>query len=298
MYNSMTGRGNLTQKKGLSIAVLSMAVFACSITPLQTADLSYSGISVYGLEGESPEQLFTPWLSSVYSYRNDTPGQISFISVSNFQSTASDSVQQHINYRRGEVELDNCLIDGFSGRAHSWEGGSLKRVSAGSNLSVMSGSSPVDSIGGTVNHFYRKNYELAALPKNLTLSYPGDIFPAVSGYSLIDTEPPSGVTPDSHTVIGMDTRYTWQPGETTTSYIEILFYQIDPGGELGDSSMRCNVIDDGEFVLPRAALEWIASSAHPVQVGYFRVARRLDYKDGVVFFQQATAVGDLTGIFK
>ena len=60
--------------------------------------------------------------------------------------------------------------------------------------------------------------------------------------------------------------------------------------------MRCDVVDDGEFELPAEALELVEKYPDSLKVGYFRITRRIDYQDGIVFYHNATAVGDLSGL--
>ena len=113
---------------------------------------------------------------------------------------------------------------------------------------------------------------------------------------MADTEPPADVSPHSGTYVDVNSRFTWKTTFDPSSYMEILFYSKGANRWPDGYGMRCDVVDDGEFELPAEALELVEKYPDSLKVGYFRITRRIDYQDGIVFYHNATAVGDLSGL--
>ena len=280
----------------LVFAVLFVLSLASCVTNADSNNenaLTYDGLSVYGLSGMDANQLVTPWSISVRMYRNDGLPEGGFITVRPQQHESPVTVQAHIDWRLGQVDLENCIVrpNGEDDPSPSFQGSSSTAVSAGENITINAPSGPIYTISIDDTNRYRLNDLSDVLPKDATLSLPGEIFPTVSAYSITDTTTPDDLSPSFEQTVDINTRFTWEAGTNTSSYMEILFYEYGPDGGLLDAPMRCDVLDDGEFELTSEALDYIASSENEIKVGYFRVERRIDFNDGILFFQTGYAVG-------
>lgn len=253
--------------------------------------LSYPGLSVHGLGGEDANQLSTRWFTTVRMYRNDNIADGSFITAGPREYASPNSLQTYIDYRLNLVDLDNCIVrpNGETDESPVFAGTSWETVSAGAEIFVNTPAGPLYTISIDDDNRYRINDVSPPLPALATLSLPGETFPTVAAYPISDTEPPENLTPGPAAVVGASSTYSWTAGTDTSSYIEILFSEYDADGITG-APIRCDVLDDGEFELPQDAFDYIVSSENTIRVRYFRVQRRLDYIDGILFLQTGYAV--------
>lgn len=298
MFKKMTNSG-LFATMFASACLTACHTIENRTTVLEAPDISYPGLSVYGLAGVPPAEVTTPWSSSICLYRHDSIKKSGFVGISAGKPTQVDNVQKHIDFRLAQAPLDICHIvtDGDAqGKACYNE--TLYPVSYESNLTInRPGQSPL-AIQPARKTESGNSYLTGALPAgtSLSLSLSSATFPKVAAYSLSDTITPENQTPDSATWVNVDTKYTWKPSNDPSSYIEILFYSTGPNKWTNGQGLRCDVVDDGEFKLPSEALELVQKYENSLKAGYSRITRRMDYQDGVLFYYVATAIGDLSGI--
>lgn len=263
-------------------------------------DISYPGLSVYGLGGVPPAEIATPWSSSICFFRQNDQTSTSFVVVSGGRTTrADDSVQQHIDYRLAATPLDSChIITEGDGHSKACFHESKNLVNFDSNLTInRPGQSPL-VIQPTRKLGAKNSYLTGVLPTgaSLSLSLTSDTFPNIETFNLLDSITPENFTPNLNTWVNPDTKYTWKPSIDPSSYIEISFYSRGPKSWPDGHGLRCDVVDDGEFELPKETLELVRKYENSLKVGYSRVTRRMDYQNGVLLYQAARARGDVSGV--
>lgn len=123
----------------------------------------------------------------------------------------------------------------------------LTTVSAGEVITVSSPAGSYLELAGEElfgRTFYEQaeNVTLAApAPSGLTVSLPGDAFPAFTNVAIPAVEPLQMTTPsDGNDQIDADTTFTWTAGSDANAYIN-----ISTGTE--DTFIDCYAVDDGSF---------------------------------------------------
>jgi len=225
--------------------------------------VQYPGLAVYGLAGQPADQVFTPWLTAVSSFRSQSSEAGGTISVRTLQYRDDRSMQDYIDFRVGQIELDTCTIEGQEGSNNGGTGntGAPPYVSAGPQVVINSPSGPWLTLDINEDLRYVDDLLQQPLPANATLSIP------------------VGSVPEA------DTEYTWQIGSEPSGHIGIDFLEFDSNGNFLGFPVYCEASDDGQFELPLDALNALLSIENRVVVRYSRESRRIDYIDGIAFFQ-------------
>jgi len=249
--------------------------------------VQYPGLAVYGLAGQPADQVFTPWLTAVSSFRSQSSEAGGTISVRTLQYRDDRSMQDYIDFRVGQIELDTCTIEGQEGSNNGGTGntGAPPYVSAGPQVVINSPSGPWLTLDINEDLRYVDDLLQQPLPANATLSIPGDVFPNVSSYPLYLPDAPIRLSPAVGSVPEADTEYTWQIGSEPSGHIGIDFLEFDSNGNFLGFPVYCEASDDGQFELPLDALNALLSIENRVVVRYSRESRRIDYIDGIAFFQ-------------
>jgi len=126
-------------------------------------------------------------------------------------------------------------------------------ISAGDSLSLNS-SAGVYATLEKQNAFGFTIYnaeELSDIPAGLTLTIPGDEFPAFSNISIPDISGFSMTSPSSTATITPTTSFTWQSGSVADAVVELEFLAIDLS-TLDAIIVTCSAKDDGAFSIPAA----------------------------------------------
>ena len=247
------------------------------------------GLVIAGLDGQSAEGVTSPWLVSTTVFRNasDTP-PTGEASVGLLRYEDDFPFARHADFF--ESELDTCELR-RGGIDASGGGSPPPRVGGGETVTINAPSGPWlmlerqpldDGTGGD----YRRPFGEwpGELPEGATLSIPGDEFPNVAAYPLVEPPSPIRLLPDEDEPLGADTVYTWIPGGGT-DHMVLAFLASEPGGgDFIDFPLVCSVVDDGRFELPEAARAFVATATDELELRYERVRRTLELADGIVFF--------------
>ncbi len=126
------------------------------------------------------------------------------------------------------------------------------------------------------------------LPANSTLLIPGDVFPAISSYSLDEPIAPVRISPSYDSDISVESVYSWEAGADSQAYIVLAFGEYDAAGTFQGYPIVCTLADDGQFDLPGEVLNVISSASNAFRVWYIREKSYLDFKDGVVFYRRSS----------
>lgn len=246
------------------------------------------GLVIEGLNGVDASMVTSPWLAVVNLFRVEsaTPGSgDAFVGLVQYNNDFPAS--QFIDFYT--TELDTCEIrdntepDGGDGGD---EGGTPPpRISGGETVVINTPSGPWFSIERTTDDdvSYSTNNGLpGALPSGATLSIPGDAFPTVAAYPLVEPEPPVRLTPELDEPVSVDSEYTWMPGNPA-GFIQITLLEFASNGDFLGFPVNCDVVDDGSFTLPANVLSFITASPNELRMRYSRVINRLDIINGIVF---------------
>lgn len=254
---------------------------------LEANRVEYPGLAVYGLDDQPADQVFTPWLAAVSNFRSQSAEGGGKISVRTLQYRDDRSMQDYIDFRLGQVELDTCTIEGQDGNGNSGgsSSGTPPYVSGGSQVVINSPSGPWLTLDINNELRYVDDLMPRPLPDNATLSIPGDVFPTVSSYPLYVPAAPIRLSPVVGSAPEADTQYTWQPGSDPSGHIGVDFLEFDSNGNFLGFPVYCEARDDGQFELPLDALNAVLTNENRVIVRYSRESRRIDYIDGIAFFQ-------------
>jgi len=243
---------------------------ACDSDKSSDGVIDLPGLAVYGLDGVPADQIFNPWLATIRSSRIvSNPGNGN-ATISTIQYSDSRTFQDHIDFYSA-----------------SNEPGNVPYVSAGQELLINAPSGLWYNIAQGEVGKYEVTYRLPdTIPTGATLSIPGNIFPSVEAFPILEPLAPIRILPMSG-LISVDDEYKWQPVGGPGAYMHISILELDSSGDLVDFRIGCDVIDDGEFELPLDALNIIDSSqASSFEVRYTRRFRRIDLFEGVAIYSR------------
>ena len=256
------------------------------------ADEVLSGLVVGGLNGAPAEDLISPWLGVVRLFQNTTFPESSDVLVDLFRYDAGLTLSESIEFYT--PELDTCDIIELNDAGGNGDDNEFSEsVSGGTSVTINMGSGPWLELvrpNPSFPGFYLEVVgELGVLPMDATLSIPGDVFPNVPAYSLLDQpSAPVRLTPAAGVVTAVDVAapFTWIPmPDRPGGYIEIVGVAFDAAGVFQGFPVSCNVVDDGEFILPQNVVDAFASSELVFETRFERGVGRLDLINGIVFSQ-------------
>jgi len=256
-------------------------------------NLEYPGLSVYGLGSNSADQVSTPWLSSIQLAWSDSGsdwgyGGFSGQTVQYRQRTAQDE----IDFRLGQIDLDNCVIRNTSSGGGNASTGSIPYVSAGQSMTINTSAGPWLVVDATAEGRYRVGSLPGALPVDGSVSIPGDVFPSVGAYPLFKPAAPVRLDPPAGIDFELSGALRWLADESVNNHIIIDFREYDNRGEHIGTPVFCTVVDDGEFEIPIDILGKLAEIDRDsdLRVLYSRQHRRVEYSDGILYFYSASVV--------
>ena len=238
----------------------------------------------------------SPWLAFVDLFSNASRTDFGSARVSLSRLEEPVAFADHVDFYANDyiVELDTCLVrdldadDGLDGGG----GGNPDHVSGGETLSIVTadGSSfgelaRVDEPGDVT---YDADGSLPGTPPaGAALSIPGDVFPAVVAYPLLSPAPPVRLSPVEGEGLTTTSEYRWVPAEGPGLVKLDFLADSREDGSFRGFPVTCFARDDGEFALTDEALEALAGSPDTISLRYSRVAFRLDWRDGIVFFLES-----------
>ena len=300
--NQLANRDAITQPEarrlGPALFLTTLLVSACSSSGgsggtasddppiIDTQGDDRPGLIIEGLNGADASTVTSPWFATIGLFRREaeTPGS-GDAAVGLVQFRNDFPVSRHIDFYT--IELDTC--ERRDDTELGGGGNSPPFISGGETVVINTPSGPWFSIERTTGGelFYGTNNGLpGALPSGATLSIPGDAFPNVAAYPLVEPEPPVRLTPALDEPISVDSEYTWVPGNPA-GFIQITLLEYAANGDFLEFRINCNVVDDGSFTLPANILSFIAASSNELRLRYSRVFNRLDIINGIVFFQSS-----------
>ena len=252
------------------------------------------GLVVGGLNGAPAEDLVSPWLGIFRLFQDTTfpNGSAATANLRRFDDgfILADVIEFYT------PELDTCEIRDLNAAGAGDDGddnSSNPSISGGLSVTINTGSGPwlemgrpdLDSPG-----FYSEFVgELGVLPADATLSIPGDGFPNVPAYPLLDQPlAPVRLSPAPGILTAEDivAPFTWEPmPDRPGGFFQIAGLAFNAAGEFQGFPVVCDVVDDGEFTLPQSVIDGFAGSDLVFEARFERLVTRLDLSDGVVFYQ-------------
>jgi len=320
-YTSNTSRSKLITALTLSIGV--SLVSACSSSdspvnvpddddpevpiddPVTTGSIMFPedidnddrpGLVVTGLNGMDPEDVTSPWLANARTFRlaSRTPGTGDG-SVDLLRYRDDFRLVNHVDFF--EKDLGVCDIDDPDARQPIGDGGGdgggspPPLISGGETVVINTPSGPWFTYERGLNvengnFFYETDNELpGALPEGATLSIPGDDFPTVAAHPLYEPDPPVRLLPtDANEYITSASEYSWIPGNSA-AYVKINLLAYSGPDDFEGFYVNCYVVDDGEFTMPGAVIDYLDSAEYDFIARYSRVYARLDFVNSIVLFQ-------------
>ncbi len=251
------------------------------------------GIAIEGLNGTPADQLTSPWLVNMSFFRLDskTPGTgDGFVELVGYDDDFP--VSSHIDFYT--PELDTCEISDLSDTGDGGDDRYPDGISGGESLTLNTSSGSwfeLPLIEGSIGVYETDNGLPGAFPADLSLSVPGDVFPAIANYPLREPEAPIRILPASDTLTMDDvtTAFTWVPGaQLPGESIDLTAMAFAADGGFIGFPVVCRVVDDGSFALPQEVVEAFGNTEDIIRVRFERVSRRVDFIDGVVFHQRTT----------
>lgn len=146
----------------------------------------------------------------------------------------------------GDDDLDIEFSEDFD---YISAGESIFINSAGGSYAMLS--REIDDEDDTIFYFMEVGSALIGpAPSNLSVSIPGDIFPAFSTVAIPNVAELEFSSPMDGELITPSTQFVWNAGSSNNSYVNLSATYIDDA--LTEVTVDCLVIDDGEFSLPAA----------------------------------------------
>ncbi len=283
--------------KGLATVFVTLALVACESsddTPdtampgseVQTITdrLDFPGLTVHGLAGQPADQVITPWVVNISGFQSNSFPLFGDMSVRTLEYSPL-SVQDEVNFRVEELELETCMIENNDSSNNNTGSNPPPYVSGGQSVTINTPSGPWLTIDIGTDLRYVKDNLPGPWPTDASLSIPGDVFPTVGAYPLVKPQLPVRLTPEPNADFDVNAVYSWEPSNNPSSSMVMDFIEYDSNGNFAGFPAYCNVLDDGEFVLPPEISSALAANPNTVEVRYARNNRRMDYIDGVLFFQ-------------
>ena len=123
-----------------------------------------------------------------------------------------------------------------------------------------------------------------AIPSQLTLDIPGDVFPMFPNVNVPTVQTLALSSPAQGQPITPETVFTWTPGSNPEAHISITASTFDGTGTT--IIVQCEVVDDGQFAFPTATQSAMGSSFSSFSADVTR--------EVLVFEQQGNAILVLT----
>jgi hypothetical protein len=133
-------------------------------------------------------------------------------------------------------------------------------------------------------HYQVDNELPGKLPKEATLSIPGDAFPTVPAYPIFEPAVPVRLLPKQHQVLNANSEYEWVAGPAS-GHIKINVLAYDEAQAFAGFLVTCWAKDDGRFEMPANVTQAISSSQLSLKIRYSRVYERIDWLNGVLMHQ-------------
>ena len=260
------------------------------------------GLAITGLNGIPATQVTSPWLVNMNIFRNATAGnQAGSVSVGLLQYNETQQVATAIDFFT--PELDTCFVRDLSestvdtsGNDGDEEDDNDLFVSGGSSLTINSDNGPWLTIPVSDSNAGLYDTDFAAtqgtpgpLPADATLSIPGIEFPNVAAYPVSEpTLVPVRIAPAPEELSAADIAapFTWETGsDAAGGYARLVGQAYDDDGDFVGFPFSCDILDDGEFNMPQEVIDAFAASDLTTTVRFERATRRVDFVDGIVFFQ-------------
>ena len=251
------------------------------------------GLVVEGLGGLPPDQVTSQWFVEIELFRSAafTPGSGDvYVDFTEYADPLDASTV--IDFYTPAIE--SCIADGAATSGDD-DGSVPPQISAGDTVVINTPSGPwftLDRMRGEFGAFYLADDTLpGALPAGATLSAPGDAFPTVAAYPLVEPEPPVRVSPPADEPLQFGGEYTWVAGDDPTAVIKLDLEAYDDTGEFVGFRGRCEIRDDGSFTMP-TAIDGLADNAgETLTVRLTRAYSRVDVVDGI-FFRQYSEIAE------
>lgn len=118
----------------------------------------------------------------------------------------------------------------------------------------------LDERGG----FFAEDYSLqlesitAEQTMGMTLDIPGDEYPGFSTISVQDLDELTGIQPDIGSAITGQTQFGWVPSVHANTIVGLEMQATIAG--IGFTTLRCTLVDDGEFMLPQFFQDYFGES--------------------------------------
>lgn len=246
------------------------------------------GLIVTGVGSSSGQTLVSPFLLSTSMFRLQrlTPGSgDGYVHMVVYDEAVSMSA--HIDFF--QPPLDTCLLRDPLNAESTLERALDVSVSGGEGVVINSPGGPWftfdrESVAGGGFVYQVDNKLPGAFPEHATLSVPGDVHPNVSAYPIYEPSVPVRLLPDKRQTIGLDSKFSWIE-ESVNTYVKINLLAYDDADEFLGFAVTCWVVDDGEFEMPEAVINYLKSSESMLRARYSRVYARLDWISGMAIHQ-------------
>ena len=244
-------------------------------TTSTTGGIPTSPVSQFGYIGVSNEEPIY-FDASFFSF----PQQITFPTLLSELRPTSDYCEVLDLFDTGD-DIDD--IDGF-------DGFDITSISAGDVLTI---SSPAGSYAELTKseQFGFIFYELddnvilpAPVPDNLSVSFPGDQFPAFTSVALPIAEPLLVSSPSALEQSTASTTFSWTPSSDSNSRIELSLSSFSAAGFI---LVNCTIVDDGSFAFPAAIQSQMGAASGIVDMS--RETISVTQRDNAVLFTSTTA---------
>lgn len=251
--------------------------------------LSVPGLAISGWDINNPNDMSTPWLATITTFRLDskTPGT-GDSAVRTIQYDNPRTLQDTIDRYSEQVVLEVCETNTIEDSDSNTNSSDFSYVSAGANVVINASNGTWFTLIEGDTGVYRVDNELpGAIPAGASVSIPGLDFPSVGAIPITEPTAPVRISPELGPV-SIDSLYQWQPVGGDGASILLSFIEYDSEGDYVAHRIQCEVEDDGEFMLPDDALTTIASTANTIVVRYARSLRSLGLVDGVTTFSRVS----------
>ena len=241
------------------------------------------------------EELSSPFLavSSVFQIA-EAPDTTGDLSVGLFQYDEDFPFIDHVDFY--ENSQDVCFVnsDDTDENGEEGDGGTGPTlVSGGDNVLLTSAGNTFASVpfSEEFGDYFGDDILPMALPTDLILSVPGDVFP-MGSIALNVPQVPQRLSPIVGDEITRLSEYRWVP-DSNSSQIRLSFLSV-VDGEFDGFPFTCFVEDDGEFQLPENVLAEIDQRPGELIVRYIRDLRILRFFNDNVAVQSSVSLGDIS----
>ena len=139
---------------------------------------------------------------------------------------------------------------------------------AGTWLDVLRNNEPSGGI------YYVNSSEIVEpIPTQLSITVPGDEYPAYSIDLVPSVEPLTLLAPNENAILARDTQFRWLPVNRNDTYVRMTAQKL-----IGTNMfyLDCMAVDDGEFNIPEQIQQELGTLFNDYTVSYSRVAYYLE----------------------